>query len=102
MQSGALATFHTTFHHSFDFLVTWVEGVARTMITRKISIHTGAPGLRVRLLVLMKYNHLPRTGSVSQGREKAAGKGGWGSPYLDGLEGQHPILPGVEDFQDGG
>lgn len=73
------------------------------MITGKINIQTGAPGLRVCLLVLMKYNHLSRTGSVSQGSEKAAGKqGGWGWGYLDGLEGQHPVLPGVEDFQDGG
>lgn len=72
------------------------------MITGKINIQTGAPGLRVCLLVLMKYNNLSRTGSVSQGSEKAAGKQGVGGGYLDGLEGQHPVLPGVEDFQDGG
>lgn len=49
------------------------------------------------LLVLTKYNKLSKTGSVSPGREMAAERVG----YLDGLEGQYPILPSIEDFQDG-
>lgn len=62
------------------------------MTTGNIKVHARAPGCRVFFVLTQS-----QTGAVSQGSVQAAGEGG----YLDGLEGQHPVLPGVEDFQDG-